>query len=923
MDVERYLADDPVQACPPSVSYRLRKFVRRNRVGLSIVGLILFFIAVLGGGIGWVVRDRAAGATKAKQAEATRLARVEGQARAELDMARTLLVEKKLAEARQKLAEAVAHIGNDRSALSDLAADVEAVAAALNRFLQFMDLINRAHQAEITPVSEAELVADVSRSRASRFRTVSNWARRPAVAVPLLFQALECYGVLEREDWSSVLDASLLGREQGPEIRRAVYEELLWLTTDILGRKEGHRTAEPLSPSAAAQQALAYLAKAETAHPPTLALYTLRARCRKTLGDVTAAEADQKLADNTPATMALDHYLRGQAAYYAKQLTEGVRAFEAALRLEPTHYWSMVWLGWSLCDLGKGPEDFTEATRVFTGCIMKRPDHAHAYYCRANAYAKLRRYQEAVADHSMAIQLDPTFEPAWSNRGNVYLERGQPGDAVVDLSRAIELEPNAVNAWTSRGTAYLRLDQLNKAVADYSRAIELTPRDAKVWHNRGITYARLGKSKEALADLNRAVELGPTHALRWNSRATVFLDLGEPEKARADYDRAIKLDPELALAWSNRGSAYRQLGQYDKSLADHSRAIELDPEDAVSWMNRSATYLEMRQPDKAIADCDRAIELDAKLASAWSNRGGAYVHLRRYEKAIADLTKAIELGSKGIEPWYNRGLAYDELGRHEKAAADFTKVIELRPKEADAWFRRGEDFYKLGQHEKAVADYTKLIELEPNDSEAWLSLGRPHYKLGQYDKVVADISKAIKLGLSADDLVRAYVLRAAAYSQLSRYEQSLKDYEAALTKSPANAAVLNEFAWMLANCPEIKLRDPKRAVELATKAVQLAPKAGGYWNTLGVAHYRAGDSKAALTAFEKSLELRPGDAFDFFFLAMAHKKLGHDEEARKYYNQAIQWLDKSKAALEKDKSRGEELRHLRNEAEGVLEFGKK
>jgi eukaryotic-like serine/threonine-protein kinase len=31
LDVQRYLADEPVQACPPSASYRLRKFTRRNR----------------------------------------------------------------------------------------------------------------------------------------------------------------------------------------------------------------------------------------------------------------------------------------------------------------------------------------------------------------------------------------------------------------------------------------------------------------------------------------------------------------------------------------------------------------------------------------------------------------------------------------------------------------------------------------------------------------------------------------------------------------------------------------------------------------------------------------------------------------------------------------------------------------------------
>ena len=31
MDVQRYLADEPVQACPPSAGYRLRKFLQRHK----------------------------------------------------------------------------------------------------------------------------------------------------------------------------------------------------------------------------------------------------------------------------------------------------------------------------------------------------------------------------------------------------------------------------------------------------------------------------------------------------------------------------------------------------------------------------------------------------------------------------------------------------------------------------------------------------------------------------------------------------------------------------------------------------------------------------------------------------------------------------------------------------------------------------
>ena len=47
-DVERYLHDEAVEACPPSATYRLKKFVRRNRLQVIAAGLVL---VVLVGGI--------------------------------------------------------------------------------------------------------------------------------------------------------------------------------------------------------------------------------------------------------------------------------------------------------------------------------------------------------------------------------------------------------------------------------------------------------------------------------------------------------------------------------------------------------------------------------------------------------------------------------------------------------------------------------------------------------------------------------------------------------------------------------------------------------------------------------------------------------------------------------------------------------
>src|SRR5436190_4427060 len=59
-DVQRYLHDEPVQACPPSLGYRLRKLVRRNKGALATTGILILAVVFGVGTLGWAVRDREA-----------------------------------------------------------------------------------------------------------------------------------------------------------------------------------------------------------------------------------------------------------------------------------------------------------------------------------------------------------------------------------------------------------------------------------------------------------------------------------------------------------------------------------------------------------------------------------------------------------------------------------------------------------------------------------------------------------------------------------------------------------------------------------------------------------------------------------------------------------------------------------------------
>ena len=105
-------------------------------------------------------------------------------------------------------------------------------------------------------------------------------------------------------------------------------------------------------------------------------------------------------------------------------------------------------------------------------------------------------------------------------------------------------------------------------------------------------------------------------------------------------------------------------------------------------------------------------------------------------------------------------------------------------------------------------------------------------------------------------------------------------------------------------------------MRLARKAVELAPKSGMYWNTLGTALYRAADWPGAIEALRRSNELDAGGSLGFnaYFLAMAHQQRGEAGPARIWFDVAGRWHRRSAAS-------DAELKQFRAEAAGVLGLG--
>ncbi len=453
-DVDRYLHDLPVAACPPSSWYRFCKFTRRHKAGLWATAAAALALLLAGTGVSWTLRDQAA-----RRRELSNR-----RAETEQTVSAVLL---KTAQFRNQAAEAPSATSQEADAALALWRQAEASLAQAETALRtgtaddrlrerVLDLRWRIGQEREQAQRTAKLLRDLDDARMTQSSWIENHFDH-AGAVTRYAAACAAYGLEVTPGRTEELARRI--RAEQPAIREAL----------IVALDEWHDSTTEARELEPANLVMA-IATAADDDP-----WRQQLRVAAIAGDSTALLALSAQARRLSLPPSRLSQLAARLVLQGNR-DEALALLRSARSRHLTDFWIHFVLGNVLGEVkDQSPAILEEAIGCYRTALALRPAASAAHNNLGAALKDNNQLDEAIEEYKKAIDLEPTHALAHNNLGAVLYARNQRDEAVGEYRKAIDLDPNVALAHSNLGIALAARNQWNDAMAEYRKAIDLDP----------------------------------------------------------------------------------------------------------------------------------------------------------------------------------------------------------------------------------------------------------------------------------------------------------------------------------------------------------------------------------------------------------------------------------------------------------------
>jgi tetratricopeptide (TPR) repeat protein len=339
------------------------------------------------------------------------------------------------------------------------------------------------------------------------------------------------------------------------------------------------------------------------------------------------------------------------------------------------------------------------------------------------------------------------------------------------------------------------------------------------------------------------------------------------------WSQVVDQCPECWIAHQQLGWEYLKNENYEQSIQHFEKALESNNQSALTLHGLGVAQWKNGQLTEASDSLLAALELapdnkDARriLATVQDTLAENSFTLPEFlrlnttsnidEQGYTDLLKR-DFNLIREDPLFRDGKlnrAYMSIERQEweKAGSYIRELLGEHPENAVAYYMQGFILYRQGRIGEATQELNRALILNPSIAGAHYLLGEIALRRDATENAAEHFTKALQIAPEMDE---AYYKVGVIRARAGETKEALGYFSSAVWANSRHVDALNALARILGSCKNHQLRNGRKAVIFAERAVLIDSENPVIFDTLGIAYAEAGMFSDAIDMTAKGVEL--------------------------------------------------------------------
>lgn len=499
---------------------------------------------------------------------------------------------------------------------------------------------------------------------------------------------------------------------------------------------------------------------------------------------------------------------------------------------------------------------------------------------RAEAFQKKGDLRASVIELKNLLQSDPQHAEGRWQLGLAYLELHDGAAALSALERGLDLGWKSPDAPLQLARARL-LERDFNAVLEQLQTWQLTGRERLSDAHVLRAQAYLGKNNpdEAQREYRAALDNTPEHPPALTGLARISLFHAKVDEARQLLETALKNNPDHVDAWDLLGELHRAQGRLAEAEAAFTRLVEVADGPYMGYYKRALVRIAREDWQGAGQDYKHMRQLGKTLFATAYVEGLLHFHKQEYAAAAESMEQSLRGNAQHLPAMFFAGASHFALGHWQQAESRLARYLQSRPDASVANYLLAAVRLRGGQLEDAQGILERLLVNNPEDVAALDMMAGIHAARG--DEVASLDLLRQRVSLEPES-PHARMRLASMLLQRGETQSGMAELETARQLAPEDAGINLALITQL-----LEQGHFERVLEESSALAEKHPERASVRNLRGAALLGLQRVDDAQAAFNKSLELDPGNLVATRNLAIIAFRQGDPEQARAIFEQAL------------------------------------